>query len=158
MRFTMHTLCIYIKIYIKFSEKVQFFATVFVERQQKSCICTQAVKIAKFAEASRRCLIELKCWKYWSAGNIGVLERATGFEPAHDGLGSRCLTTWLYPLYTYDFLTIAKWLFIANKTAQAFTKSAGCEWWRVPRRAGVPPQLGMASPSTGNPTCILHQP
>ncbi|KXB34948.1 hypothetical protein HMPREF3192_00694 [Atopobium deltae] len=24
MRFTMHTLCIYIKIYIKFSEKVQF--------------------------------------------------------------------------------------------------------------------------------------
>jgi hypothetical protein len=29
---------------------------------------------------------------------IGFLERETGFEPATDGLGSRCATTALLPL------------------------------------------------------------
>ena len=28
---------------------------------------------------------------------IAIMERATGFEPAHDGLGSHCLTTWRCP-------------------------------------------------------------
>ena len=51
-----------------------------------------------------------------------------GFEPAHDGIKTRCLTAWLHPILS------GRQLIIFASAARHYGAIVGCPIWRVKRR------------------------
>ena len=56
-----------------------------------------------------------------------VLERATGLEPANDGLGSRCLTTWRCPRLRSELLAALKRVIQCTQPVRFEQARAACE-------------------------------